>query len=127
MSRTCPRCRLINPDSVLRCDCGYDFGTGEMKASHLQASQNYKAAAQFQELVEKHGSVEGAFKVIGKRTMLQGVGACIIGIVATAISYVITVHESDESGQGRYVVFTGAIVIGIIQFVRGWSQYRRRN
>ena len=21
----CPRCKLINPDTALRCDCGYDF------------------------------------------------------------------------------------------------------
>lgn len=24
----CPKCRLINPDSSLVCDCGYDFSTG---------------------------------------------------------------------------------------------------
>src|SRR5262245_37136235 len=24
----CPRCNLINPDSALRCDCGWDFSTG---------------------------------------------------------------------------------------------------
>ena len=24
----CPRCRLINPDSALLCDCGYDFIAG---------------------------------------------------------------------------------------------------
>jgi hypothetical protein len=21
----CPRCKLLNPDTALRCDCGYDF------------------------------------------------------------------------------------------------------
>ncbi|HKX29716.1 MAG TPA: PF20097 family protein [Blastocatellia bacterium] len=24
----CPRCDLINPDTALRCDCGWDFSTG---------------------------------------------------------------------------------------------------
>jgi uncharacterized membrane protein YhaH (DUF805 family) len=23
----CPRCRLVNPDTAQRCDCGYDFST----------------------------------------------------------------------------------------------------
>ncbi len=33
----CPRCRLINPDSAERCDCGYDFATGTVKDSYLAA------------------------------------------------------------------------------------------
>jgi len=30
----CPKCSLINPDSVLRCDCGYDFESGQVKESY---------------------------------------------------------------------------------------------
>lgn len=32
----CPNCKLINPESALRCDCGYDFPTGKIKESYLQ-------------------------------------------------------------------------------------------
>ena len=28
----CPNCKLINPEGALRCDCGYDFQTGEGRA-----------------------------------------------------------------------------------------------
>ena len=31
----CPNCGLINPDSALRCDCGYDFPSATMKESYL--------------------------------------------------------------------------------------------
>jgi len=37
--KRCPKCRLYNPPTAQRCDCGYDFGSGEMKGSYLSAKQ----------------------------------------------------------------------------------------
>ena len=31
----CPRCGVYHPESAQRCDCGYDFTSGEVKASDL--------------------------------------------------------------------------------------------
>ncbi len=31
----CPRCGVYHPESAQRCDCGYDFASGEVKASNL--------------------------------------------------------------------------------------------
>ena len=31
----CPNCKLVNPPTAERCDCGYDFRTGTMKESYL--------------------------------------------------------------------------------------------
>ncbi len=31
----CPKCKLVNPPTAERCDCGYDFKTGVMKESYL--------------------------------------------------------------------------------------------
>ena len=31
----CPKCGLTNPDIAQRCDCGYDFPSGQMKSSYL--------------------------------------------------------------------------------------------
>lgn len=35
----CPKCGLINPDSAVRCDCGYDFALGTEKESYLTPNQ----------------------------------------------------------------------------------------
>ncbi len=37
----CPRCGLINPDTALRCDCGYDFKSHSMKKSYSKDSWHY--------------------------------------------------------------------------------------
>jgi uncharacterized membrane protein YvbJ len=34
-SKKCPKCGLINAESALRCDCGYDFSSGQIKGSLL--------------------------------------------------------------------------------------------
>src|ERR1700743_120288 len=33
--KDCPKCRLVNPDTAERCDCGYDFPSGTMRDSYL--------------------------------------------------------------------------------------------
>ncbi len=38
----CPKCHLVNPDSALRCDCGYDFESGTVRESYLR-SKNWAA------------------------------------------------------------------------------------
>ncbi len=39
----CPRCGLTNPDSTLRCDCGFDFSTHTMKKSLLNSNERVQA------------------------------------------------------------------------------------
>ena len=38
-ARERPRCGLLNPSTVARCDCGYDFASGDMKESYLHAGE----------------------------------------------------------------------------------------
>ena len=35
---------LVNPTEAQRCDCGYDFASGQMKRSYLRPKQARKAA-----------------------------------------------------------------------------------
>jgi hypothetical protein len=39
MTKDCPRCKLVNPPTATRCDCGYDFATGTMQESYLGGKQ----------------------------------------------------------------------------------------
>jgi hypothetical protein len=32
----CPHCKLENPPTTIRCDCGYDFPAGKVRASYVQ-------------------------------------------------------------------------------------------
>lgn len=32
----CPRCRLMNPDTAERCDCGYDFQSGKVEKPYFE-------------------------------------------------------------------------------------------
>jgi hypothetical protein len=40
----CSRCHLLNPDDAARCDCGYDFASGEMKGSYAKAAEAERRA-----------------------------------------------------------------------------------
>ena len=41
--KECPNCGLINPDTELSCECGYDFTTGQIKKSYLSQSELKKS------------------------------------------------------------------------------------
>lgn len=39
VSKDCPHCGLVNTERALRCDCGYDFRSGELRTSYLQPDE----------------------------------------------------------------------------------------
>jgi hypothetical protein len=74
MSQQCPDCRLFNPDTALRCDCGYDFVARSMKGSYLVADAVAKRGADafVREASGSHLKAGVAWIVIGLVISLSG-------------------------------------------------------
>lgn len=45
MAKDCPKCRLINPPSARRCDCGFDFLSKTVEDSYLRPRSGASKAA----------------------------------------------------------------------------------
>ena len=104
----CPRCRLVNPDSAQRCDCGYDFPTGTVRDSYADAAKHSKAPQPSE-----------AVRVLGRRDIQVGGLIFVIGLTATVVSYAYAATHG-----GTYVLAYGAVVWGLIQFLRGVDRSR---
>lgn len=48
--KQCPQCRLVNPSTAPRCDCGYDFAARQMLGSHLNDKNLTRTAEDAQAL-----------------------------------------------------------------------------
>lgn len=57
----CPNCGLISHHTALRCDCGYDFSTAQMKESYLsdleQIDKKLSTKPPWQHIKWKHGVI----------------------------------------------------------------------
>ncbi len=58
-------------------------------------------------------------KRAGRRNMISGAVVCAGGVLMTGVTYYLA---ATSRGGGRYMVFLGLIVIGLLQFLRGLSQ-----
>ena len=54
------------------------------------------------------GSVDAAWKVLGKRKMFRGAAWLMGGSILSGLSYVLAVEDANRTGQGTYWVLTGA-------------------
>jgi len=108
---TCPRCKLQNPDSAERCDCGYDFIAKAVKSSYAEVAA-----------VEKYGpppEPSEAVRADGRDDIIVGVGTFAIGLGLSLGTYF--------AGMGRtggYVLFHGAMIWGLLRVRRGLHRKR---
>ena len=129
--RICPACRRNvdepdpgpTPEQVV--GAAYGFAAGQMRDG--------VAPAEIREGLAQRGlGAEAAAAVVGdlerakvkverregRRNLILGALLIVVGLGATAYSY----QSAAAAGGGKYVFFWGAVVCGVIQFLRGLSQ-----
>lgn len=104
--KKCPKCGLINPDSALRCDCGWDF-----------QAQNMQEACLSPPLIEQQG-----YEILpnGKKRYLRATGGdvffCVLlpfwGLVIGGIAFV-----RGEKKRGQTMMLIGCV--GLLIFAIG--------
>ena len=110
MSQRCPACRLYNPDSALRCDCGYDFVAKQQRPFYLVA-----------ETARRHGGFRPLLELQGRRNVRAGLITLGIGLVLAVAPALL--FEPAADGRPRFAVGPAVLMLwGLLQAVRGHSQ-----
>jgi hypothetical protein len=91
----CPKCGLVNPDNALRCDCGYDFATGQIEESYLEE------AGQSTDIARANKRIKQAW-IVG-----------VIGGVITLIATLLSVAGVDILDVNIYVLIDVVLVFGL--------------
>ena len=80
--RVCPRCTLFNPDTAVRCDCGFDFSTASLATVRQELAESQRLAVR--------GAVRG---------LLLGIGSVALSVVSRM--------TIDTSGGSTYCLLFG--------------------
>jgi hypothetical protein len=102
----CPKCRLINPDSAARCDCGYDFATGTVKESYLVA--DFRA---------RHPDPAAWLRECARRDLKMGALCLIAGTTVILGSFALGMLSHSRGAAG--VIVFSPFAYGFIMLARG--------
>jgi hypothetical protein len=109
MVRICPRCGLANPELELRCACGFDFESHNVeKQSFNPGDQTSRSESGW----TPHNE--------GKQTVRTGLIVFIVGLIASILVSVFF------GGIFIFIVMSGPVIYGIIQFFKGFGPSRNR-
>ena len=121
----CPKCRLINPDSALLCDCGYDFRTGVARPGpsvvSVSAGLRWLVAGLFGAAILSvaarhtgHAHSLGAYAVVGKWFLYALAQACTIGFIVVQYRLAVAIGETQP---WVYVVAAFVPVVCLIALI----------
>jgi hypothetical protein len=83
VSQRCPHCRLYNPDSATRCDCGYDFQEKRVAESYLVAH-----------IEQKHGGRSNLLRSLARDNLLGGALLMALGVALAVANGLMTGRAS---------------------------------
>ena len=109
----CPNCKLENPDSEIRCDCGYDFQTGEIKKPYL----HFNTPQQNTNDLEKKDKTD----IINGLALTGAINNIIMIFIhyfgCKIAIYLCKEYYSVTFGFIQYVVFMGIFVILVLMTI----------
>ena len=117
MSIKCPSCGLINPDSALLCDCGYNFDTGIVDSKQALVTDPTSPATQGRGCAVLFWLI-GAGVVFGLLTLQNGDGKLplpqiLFYGITVFIAFMNTLSDHEASGKISWIVgAVFAVVIG---------------
>lgn len=117
-SKECPKCRLINPSTALRCDCGYDFESGVLP-EEFQVKRPTVSVI-FQKVLALFGLViVWSLAIVVTQNLTVELGAIPMMLVSLPFLYGFWLIYKLEGGKEASFIFAGAffvLILGVVLF-----------
>ena len=119
--KRCPKCKLVSPDHAERCDCGFDFVSGEVRRSLLPASNRDSVRR------EIHGFALAviALGAIGAlvRLLLGSPSSLLVVAIWAPIVYYLALQFSARKRWARTALAMLTLPIGLVLFTGRYRRY----
>jgi hypothetical protein len=118
----CPKCRLDNPPGAPRCDCGYDFASGQMTGSCVSPNPTTTSGRAPWLLETTAGLLlllnmllSGAAGARSSRTVAELLGAiCAPAIIALIVVGIVRLSRRGRSRRGRAKVVLVTMIVVLL-------------
>ena len=125
----CPKCKLVNPPSAVRCDCGYDFASGTVQTSFSEVEDRAKkgtcplcGGVRLEE-VELYG--EPVCRTCSRRFADLRALAYLLDYIGFLFIYPMAVVGFGVPASWYWLVFLGHIAFPFKDGINGYSPGKR--